>query len=95
MAKQFKSIMQDKKECYLTHVTYDLVVHHVMNGHAERKKSDQDGLVIYLNDSVHRYLHETHEGRQKMYELKAAAQEAYEETHSHEEWMRRYGKNYL
>ena len=94
MAKQHsKSIVQDEKECYLTHVKYDLVRHHLMNGNAERKKAEQDGLWVWLNDSVHKYLHDTHEGRMKMYELKAIAQEAYEETHSHEEWMRRYGKN--
>ena len=85
--------MTDPK-CYLTGLRSQLVIHHVMNGLAYRDKATQDGLVIYLNDSVHRWLHDTGKGRKKMNELKAEAQRIYEQTHSHAEWMERYGKNY-
>ncbi len=63
----------DNPRCYLTHVQHNLVRHHVMNGRAERKKAEEDGLWVYLSDPIHRYLHETSEGRQKMNELKAEA----------------------
>jgi hypothetical protein len=66
-----------------------------MNGNPYRKYADQDGLFIFINHHVHMYLHNTAEGRQKMYELKAMAQKKYEETHTHEQWMNRYRRNYV
>lgn len=84
----------DDPKCYITGRRYCLVRHHVLNG-AYRDKAEADGLWVYLNDSVHKWLHDTGKGRQKMNELKADAQRKYEETHSHAEWMKRYGKNYV
>ena len=39
-----KSILQNKKECYITGSTYNLHKHHVFEGTANRKLSEQDGL---------------------------------------------------
>jgi len=36
-----KSILQEKKECYVTGRTYGLHKHHVFEGTANRKKSDK------------------------------------------------------
>lgn len=70
-------------------------VHHIMNGTADRPKADEDGLWIYVTRSAHNWLHNTPSGKAEMKRLKALAQRKYEETHSHEEWMRRYHKNYV
>ena len=70
-------------------------VHHVMNGNADRRKADEDGLWIYVTRSRHDWLHNTPDGKKEMKRLKALAQQAYEKTHSHAEWMRRYHKNYV
>lgn len=89
-----KSILQVEKECFKTHVTYDLDCHHVMNG-AFRKKSDKYGLWIYLNHNVHMWLHYTHEGKMYERELKAFAQKTFEEIYNHELWMKEFKRNYL
>ena len=70
-------------------------VHHVMNGTADRPKADEDGLWIYVTRSRHDWLHNTSDGKKEMRRLKVLAQQAYEKTHSHAEWMRRYHKNYV
>ena len=89
------SIVQTEEErCYLTGSTINLDKHHIFNGSC-RKHAEEDGLFVYLNHNIHMYLHQTGEGRQKMNELKAIGQRAYEKNHSHEEFLRRYHKNYV
>lgn len=89
------SILTDKVErCYYTgRPTTE--VHHVMNGTAYRHKADEDGLYIYITRSRHDWLHNTPDGKKEMKRLKKLAQIEYEKTHSHAEWMKRYGKNYV
>lgn len=87
--------MQTKRECYVTHRTDNLEIHHVMNGTHQREKADRDGLWVYLNAYVHRYIHDTTEGKKVGYLLKQDAQRAYEKDHSREEFIKRYGKSYL
>jgi hypothetical protein len=89
------SIIQHEKKCYLTGARYSLDKHHIMNGTANRKKADEDGLWIWLRHDVHMWLHQTHNGQDKDKQLKAIAQATYEESHTHEEWMARYHKNYI
>lgn len=66
--------------------------HHIMNGAGMRKKSDEDGLVIRVCPRCHRLIHENYLIR---LDLKQKAQRMYLETHTLEEWMRRYRKSYL
>lgn len=47
-----KSIIQNNKVCYITGDEYNLHMHHVFNG-ANRKLSEQYGLVIYLRADWH------------------------------------------
>lgn len=89
------SVLQDKKECYITHHTHNLQVHHCLNGRAQRKKCDEDGLWVYLTAEIHNYIHNTLEGRDVLIYLKQVAQRKYEETHSREEFIKRYGKSYI
>lgn len=91
-----KSILTDTNDqrCFYTRRPTK-EVHHVMNGTADRPKADEDGLWIYVTRSRHEWLHNTPDGKKEMKRLKALAQKKYEETHTHEEWMRRYHKNYV
>ena len=94
--KHSKSILQEEKCCYATGIKSQFLVrHHTMNGTANRKKAEEDGLWIWLLPQIHEYIHHTHEGHTLLMEYKKISQAKYEETHSHEEWMKRYKKNYL
>lgn len=68
-------------------------LHHIMNGTAYRKKSDEDGLVVYLHPTCHQWLH-SHP--MSMRTFKQRAQRYYEESiGTREQFIKRYGKNYL
>lgn len=87
------SIISNEKKCYLTGSLIYLEKHHCMNGVANRKKADKDGLWVWLNHDVHVAVHNTRPDLKL--KLKQIAQQKYEETHTREQWMKRYGKNYL
>ena len=89
-----RSILQREKICYLCPRTIGLERHHILSG-ANRKWSEKLGLWVYL-------CHEHHTGKRgAQYDkdlnllLKREAQKAFEETHSHEEWMEIFKRNYL
>ena len=68
--------------------------HHCLSGRADRKKCDQDGLTVGLCSECHREVHcKVNSGL--YHKLKRIAQKVYEKTHSREEWMSRYNRNYL
>lgn len=48
-----KSIIQDKKECYITGRTDCLDNHHIFGGIRNRKISDKYGITIYLCKQAH------------------------------------------
>lgn len=90
-----KSILQDQKACYFCGAVCGLESHHIFGGVANRPISERYGLKVWL-------CHEHHTGdsgaqydRERNLLLKAEAQKAFEETHSHDEWMRLIRKNYL
>lgn len=99
--KHAKSIMHEEKHrqrCYLCMMKYGdysaktgLERHHVMFGQGRRDKAEADGLTVYLCHDHHYEVHRVAETRRR---LCALAQDAYEMTHSREEWMIRYGRNY-
>ena len=67
--------------------------HHVFPG-ANRRLSDEDGLVIYLTPQQHRDMH----SNQTDYwgYAKREAQKAFERTHgTRSDFVARYGRNYL
>lgn len=88
-----KSIISNEKVCYLSGRSDELERHHCMNGAAYRRKAEQDGLWVWLNREVHYAVHNYRPDLKR--KLKCIAQETYERTHSREEWMKRYHKNYL
>lgn len=89
-----KSIMQDTRECYFCHREHGLELHHCMMG-KWRKLADQDGLTVWLCHDHHTGNNGVHFNLDMRLELQKLAEKTYIEHHSFDEWMRRYGKNYL
>lgn len=93
-----KSIINYKKECYVCGTTNNLHLHHVMFGR-NRKKADEDGLTVYLCYEHHEGTNGVHgkNGHELDYRLKRDAEvrwcEFYNKTP--EQFMKRYGRNYL
>ena len=79
--------------------------HHIMQGVANRKLSEQDGLWVYLCPYCHNIPPRgVHFDAQAMKRLRQVGQKAYEEkmaqnglneAEAREAFMKRYGKNYL
>ena len=89
------SILQDNKECFITHRTYGLHKHHIYGG-ANRRISEEHGFYIWLVPELHnmsdRGIH-----FDKGFDLwiKQLCQTEYEKTHSRDEFMALIGRNYL
>lgn len=92
-----KSIMQDEKRCYLTGSTTGLQKHHIF-GAFNRDNSERYGLWVWLRwdrhlaDSPHAT---PHNSKDVDLMLKKTAQRKFEETHSREEFMQIFGRNWL
>lgn len=68
-------------------------VHHCLNGQAYRGKCDEDGLIVILHPTCHMWLHNH---PMSMRTFKQRAQRYYEENiGTREQFIKRYGKNYL
>ena len=92
-----KSILQSKKECYLTGSTYNLHRHHIYAG-SRRQISEREGFWVWLTGYYHNQSNEGVHGKDGHaldLWLKQECQRKYEETHSREEWMAIMHKNYL
>ena len=100
-----KSIIQDysHRQCYLCGYLLgvwdenrnDLEEHHIMMG-KWRALSEHYGLKVLLCDKHHRTTKEAvHRNADNELFLKIVAQHAFELKHSHELWMKEFGKNYL
>lgn len=93
-----KSIMQEKKQCYICSSTIGLEEHHCLFGNA-RKKSEQDGLKVWLCYEHHRGDYGVHGkfGSTVAEKLKIDAENRWLEYYNKdiEDFIKRYGKNYL
>lgn len=90
-----KSIMQDKKECFLTGSTSDLHKHHVFGG-PNRAKSETWGCWIWLRYDWHNMRsYGVHHDRKLNLQIKRQTQIRFEELHGHEKFMEIFGRNYL
>lgn len=98
-----KSILQTQKHiCYLcAKLDHDYrwqqtEEHHVLFGAGQRKASEEEGLKVNLCIPHHRTgpdaVHNNQEIRNQLCQL---AQEEFEQTHTHKEWMEKFRKNYL
>lgn len=92
-----KSILQEEKRCYLTGSTTGLQKHHIF-GAFNRDNSEKYGLWVWLRWDRHLAdsPHDTpHNSKDVDLMLKRTAQRKFEETHTREEFMQIFGKNYL
>lgn len=99
-----KSILHNKMDgtcylCMLLNQDYNRRItqeHHVIFGTANRKLSEKYGLKVYLCLEHHEIgemsVHRNHEVASI---LQKQAQKVFEKTHSHEEWMKIFRRNYL
>jgi hypothetical protein len=72
-----------------------LECHHIFNA-SNRKHSEKYGLKVTLCHWCHNEPPRgVHHNRENMLLLKRLAQEKFEETHSREEFMKIFGRNYL
>ena len=92
-----KSIIQkDTSRCFLCGGTVGLEEHHIFGG-PNRKWSEKYGLKVMLcGEKCHRLgKNSAHMNRSVSDSLKRIGQIAFEARHSHDEFMKIFGKNYL
>lgn len=91
-----KSIMQDEKKCFVCGTTLGLHCHHIFGGNANRKKSEKYGMKIWLCGMHHNLSNAgIHFNKGLDLSVKKMAQHKFEETHTREEFMKIFGRNYL
>ncbi len=79
----------------MCHRTGDLHKHHVF-GAANRKWSEKYGLWIWLCPEHHNMSDEgIHFNKPLDLQVKQIAQREFEDTHTHDDFMRIFGRNYL
>lgn len=93
-----KSIIQKNTDnCFLCGKYGNLERHHCLFGTANRKKADKYGLTVYLCPDCHRGTNGIHGKNGHPYDLrlKQIAQREFEKTHSREEFVEIFGRNYI
>ena len=78
-----KSIMQDKRECYISGFSTNLARHHIYGG-GRRQLSDIWGCWVHGKD-----------GHELDMRLKRECQKRFEELYGHDTFMAVFKKNYL
>lgn len=90
------SILQSEKKCYITGSTLDLHKHHIFFGRGKRALSEEYGCWVWLRADWHNLRsYGVHFNRTLDLRLKRECQKEFEETHSREEFMSVFGRNYL
>lgn len=101
-----RSIIQERKECFICRALSDgigevksegLERHHIMFGYSskDRDYSEHFGLWVWLCHEHHREGElSPHKSKRTNIALRKVAQAAFEQKHSHEEWMRIFRVNY-
>lgn len=90
--KRTKSIMSSNKECYLCGQKGCLQEHHCINGTANRKKSEEYGLKVWLCPDCHRMVHSN---IPLLVELKKDAQTFFIAAYPELDFLTIFGRNYL
>lgn len=89
-------LTNDMKHCFLCNRILEHINRHEIFFGRNRLKSMEYGLVVYLCDDCHTISDlSVHNNYFTDLKLKQLGQSAFEEKHSHEEFMRIFGKNYL
>ncbi len=88
-------LQTDEKKCFLCgkNIIGNREKHHIFNGNAYRKKSEDDGMFVYLHSSCHQWLHNH---SKTLRNLKIKGQRRWEkECGNRDEFIKRYGKSYI
>lgn len=94
--KRFSLLTDDMTKCYVSGVTYDIHIHEVFYGTANRKKSIEYGCCVPLTARLHNGSNKgVHFNKALDMRLKREMQKAFEKKYSHEEFMEIFHKNYL
>lgn len=90
-------MIQDKKSCIVCGTTYGLHRHHIIYGTANRKNSEKYDLTCWLCQEHHIGTTGVHGkyGEHLDAALKKLAQIEFEKTHTREEFINIFGRNYL
>lgn len=89
-----KSIIQTEKECFICRTTYGLESHHIFPG-ANRSNSEKYGLKVWLCHRHHTGADSVHKQPGIMKRLQKVGQEAFEKTHTREEFINIFKRSYL
>ena len=91
------SIIQNEKKCIVCNTTLNIHTHEIFFG-KNRKKSIEDGLCVYLCGKHHNQSNEgVHFNHELDQYLKKVAEQSWLEYYNKtiEDFIKRYGKNYL
>jgi hypothetical protein len=80
--------------CFLCHKYGPVERHHVFQG-AYRKKAEQHGFVVRLCRECHTGKDGVHSNKEKRIALRQRCQRDYEKTHTREQFIAEFGRNYL
>lgn len=90
-----RSIIQSERECLVCRTIDGLHVHHCF-GAANRKHSEKHGLTVFLCYRHHNGSnYSVHFNKMLDLKVKQLAQEAFEKTHTREEFRAIFGKSWL
>jgi len=91
-----KSILQKEKKCFVCGMDNVLHKHHIYAGVANRPLSEKYGCWVWLCPYHHNMSnHGIHADIELDKKIKQICQERFEETHTREEFMQIFGRNYL
>lgn len=93
-----KSIITDKKECYVCGTPYNLHEHHIFYGYGKRRISEHEGLKVWLCGCHHNLSNEgVHFNRDLDKELKILGETIWCEKHNKtpDDFINLMGRNYL
>ena len=94
--KEAPSIMQDRKECYLTGATHNLHRHEVFFGRGQRQKALEWGCWVYLRGDWHNQSNKgVHFNKELDDRLKQEIQKRFMELYGFEKFVEVFGKNYV
>lgn len=91
-----KSIIQSEKECFVCGTEYNLHEHHIFEGTGRRKQSEKYGMKVWLCGRHHNLSNEgVHFNKELDLQIKRIAQRKFEETHSREDFIKCFGRNFI
>ena len=90
-----KSIMQEEKECYITHDTLNLHKHHIY-GNYNRNNSEKYGCWVWLRADWHNMAeYGVHHDIKLMNRLRKECQEKFEQLYGHDKFMKVFHHDYI